>query len=306
MDNYKKIQYNKKKNKGGYGCIRFGSLNDSKVVVKTIKVKNKTEDLDIENETKIWKTLSSNKLMSENVPKLLYDGKILEKSKYNYIKYFISEDNNSIDIYDYIEKEKFWKILKKFGNKDIGRKSSYPLLYNNILYEYVMPRKNKINMCRQMTKLIKNMQILDIVHRDIKCSNFIIEKEKNKIRLIDFGLSKYKKEAKKENMVVGTPGYCDPNVEEYGWCSKKSDNYSLGIVFLRIWLGYLGPNTNLYDNPDNEYKNKIAKKLMQNEILDQLKFLEKKEPKISELIRRLLSKNIKHRIKIDEIESYLK
>ena len=300
---YKDVKFGKKKRSGGYGSIKFGKIEDKRVVVKRCKIRSKTEHLDSETETRIWESLSS----TDVVPKLLGYGKLNKKSEYHYTKYFICEDNRARDIDDYIESDNFWEIIKKEGRKDTGIRSRYPVwsAEDQTMYEYKMTRKEKIQICKGMANCVDKMQKKGFVHRDIKGGNFIIDEE-GKVRLIDFGLSEDIEKAKEENSVVGTPGYCDPLVEDNGWISKKSDHYSLGVVFLRVWTGFLGPEFDSYDNPDDLEINKKARKNLRNEFLDQLKNLEKKEPMVAELIRFMLSKELSSRIDMKDILGILR
>ena len=305
---YKDVEFGKKKRSGGYGSIRFGKVGDISVVVKKCKIRSESEHLDSETETRIWDSLSSSDAVPP-CPKLLGYGKLNKKSEYRYTKYFICEDNRGSDIDDYIERGNFWEIIKKKGGKDTGVRSRYPVwvVEDQTMYEYTMSRKEKIEICKGMGNCLYKMQKEGFVHRDIKGGNFIISKdEKGKVRLIDFGLSEDVEKAKEENSVVGTPGYCDPLVEDDGWISKKSDHYSLGVVFLRVWTGFLGPEFDSYDNPDDLEINRKARKNLRNEFLDQLKNLERKEPIVAELIRFMLSKEISSRIDMKDILNILK
>ena len=77
-----------------------------------------------------------------------------------------------------------------------------------------------------------------IIHGDIKPDNIMINAN-NKVRLIDFGLSKIlakRRTAKTE--VCGTPYYMSPEVIE-GDFSMKSDIWSLGVILYTLVCGYL-------------------------------------------------------------------
>ena len=77
-----------------------------------------------------------------------------------------------------------------------------------------------------------------IIHGDIKPDNIMINAN-NKVRLIDFGLSKIlakRRTAKAE--VCGTPFFMSPEVIE-GDDSMKSDIWSLGVILYSLVCGYL-------------------------------------------------------------------
>ena len=69
---------------------------------------------------------------------------------------------------------------------------------------------------------------INILHKDIKPRNIIIDKEK--AYLIDFNLSSH------ESLLVGTMSYKDPLVKTRGW-KKFSDIYSLVVSFLEVAIG---------------------------------------------------------------------
>lgn len=73
-----------------------------------------------------------------------------------------------------------------------------------------------------------------IIHRDIKPQNIIINNN-GKIKLIDFGISRfYDKEAKADTVFFGTQEFSPP--EQYGFSQTdcRSDIFSLGVVL--CWL----------------------------------------------------------------------
>ena len=80
---------------------------------------------------------------------------------------------------------------------------------------------------------------LRVCHRDIKPENFLlyIEKNRNKIKLIDFGFSDYIPENNYLIDPIGTPQYCAPEIYQSQKYDFKADMWSLGVVLYNMVNG---------------------------------------------------------------------
>ncbi|XP_059664542.1 probable leucine-rich repeat receptor-like serine/threonine-protein kinase At3g14840 isoform X2 [Cornus florida] len=92
--------------------------------------------------------------------------------------------------------------------------------------------------------------ILKIVHRDIKGTNVLLDRDLNP-KISDFGLAKLDEEENTHisTRIAGTIGYMAPEYALWGYLTYKADVYSFGVVALEIVAG----KNNMKYRPDENY-----------------------------------------------------
>lgn len=116
-------------------------------------------------------------------------------------------------------------------------------------HKYSLPLKKCTPIFRQMMKRIEYLHKHDIIHRDVKCENFVLSRDNNekKVYIIDFGLSKPYTIVKggvhipyRENKgLTGTVRYASINSHLGIESSRRDDIESLIYVFIYMIKGEL-------------------------------------------------------------------
>lgn len=130
---------------------------------------------------------------------------------------------------------------------------------------------------------------LNISHRDLKLENVMLD-EFNHIRLIDFGFSSTKNIM---STLCGSIPYCAPEVLKCQTYTKEADIWCLGVILyslvsgkLPFFCSNLNQLVNMICNQEPAYSNIF-------------------NPPVRDLISRLLIKDPRHRVSIDEIKSHI-
>lgn len=130
-----------------------------------------------------------------------------------------------------------------------------------------------------------------IIHRDLKCENIMIDQNKN-IRLIDLSFSCQNVDL--HSTICGSPGYIAPEMIKNSQYSDSIDIWSLGVIIYAITYGRLP-----------FYHQNLS---ILNRLITSTDPFYPSEERISsnlvDLIKKMLNKNPKDRITIERIKSH--
>jgi len=103
-----------------------------------------------------------------------------------------------------------------------------------------IPAETAMSYLRQIALGLGAIHKLDIIHRDLKPGNILFHGE-GTLKITDFGAAKIISDEMQDitinNMVVGTPYYMSPEQGTGMKVDKRSDIYSLGVLFYQMLTG---------------------------------------------------------------------
>ncbi len=187
---------------------------------------------------------------------------------------------NIVTLYDYIENEYGFFIITEFVE---GRN----------LADYIeevsgpMPESKALNIMFQILDAVGDMHSQNIIHRDIKSSNFIINQD-NEIKVIDFGIAKSlnfnQNIITQNNTKIGTTFFMSPQQVQGKVLDRRTDIYSLGIVLFHMLTGQYP-----YDENMSEYE--IHQKIITEPIPDPRDFYVGISDNIYAVVQKATAKN---------------
>ncbi|XP_035549624.1 probable leucine-rich repeat receptor-like serine/threonine-protein kinase At3g14840 isoform X3 [Juglans regia] len=190
---------------GGFGSVYKGLLSDGTMMaVKQLSSKSKQGNREFLNEIGMISALQHHHLVK------LYGCCV--------------EGNQLLLVYEYMENNSLARAL--FGPEEYQLQLDWPTRHRIC-----------VGIARGLAYLHEESR-LKIVHRDIKATNVLLDKNLNP-KISDFGLAKLDEEDNTHisTRIAGTYGYMAPEYAMRGYLTDKADVYSFGIVALEIVSG---------------------------------------------------------------------
>lgn len=135
-----------------------------------------------------------------------------------------------------IEGDQLLLVYEYMENNSLAR-----ALYGQEKHQLKLDWPTRLKICTGIARglaFLHEESRLKIVHRDIKSTNVLLDKDLN-AKISDFGLAKLHEDDKSHisTRVAGTPGYVAPEYALWGHLTYKADVYSFGVVAMEIVSG---------------------------------------------------------------------
>ncbi|ELU04715.1 hypothetical protein CAPTEDRAFT_111937 [Capitella teleta] len=136
---------------------------------------------------------------------------------------------NIIEYYENFLEDKALMIVMEYAQG--GTLFEYLQQRNELLLE----EEEILRFFAQMLLSLQHVHSKQILHRDLKTQNILLNKKKEAVKISDFGISKFLSSKSKAYTVVGTPCYISPELcEGKPYPVLKSDIWALGCVLYEL------------------------------------------------------------------------
>ena len=174
-------------------------------------------------------------------------------------------------------------VLEDFGGESLAQ----------LLETERLTARANLNIAIQTVKALEYLHLQQIIHKDIKPSNIIINSQTKQVKLTDFGiatkLNKENPQFNNPNSVEGTLAYMSP--EQTGRMNRtldyRTDFYSLGITLYEMLTGKLPFPSN--DPLEIVYSHIAVQAISPHQINSEIPVA------ISDIVMKMMAKNAEHR-----------
>ncbi|KAL0924477.1 hypothetical protein M5K25_005308 [Dendrobium thyrsiflorum] len=191
---------------GGFGSVYLGKLSDGKLVAVKVRLDKTQLGADsFINEVHVLSQIRHQNLVS--------------------LEGFCYESKQQILVYEYLPSGSLADNLYGSNSK-------------NATLNWARRLKIAMDAAKGLEHL-HNGSNPRIIHRDIKCSNILLDLDMN-AKVADFGLSRQIPQPEITHIttaIKGTAGYLDPEYYATQQLTEKSDVYSFGVVLLELICG---------------------------------------------------------------------
>ena len=198
----------------------------------------------------------------------------------NIMEKFCINNQNSIKIYEKFNSNKEYAIIMELCDCNLKQKlNESPKGFNSTEIKKILS---------QLNNTFRIMVDNKIIHRDIKLENILVKNKQNDyiVKLTDYGVSKQLKTlAQQYQTNVGTPITMAPEILDEKKYDNKCDLWSIGVIIYQL----------CFKEPPYKGESSIAlSKKIKN--LGQKHFKQSDDPKLDDLIRKLLVANPSKRL----------
>lgn len=161
-------------------------------------------------------------------------------------------------------------------------------LFDRITKKRKFTEQDAADAAYQMLLALNYLHGKKVVHRDIKCENFLYDKkDSNQLKLIDFGFSRIHDNANKQmHLCCGTLQYTAPEVLTGGY-TNSCDLWSFGVVMFILLMGYM---------PFNGSDEEVGKLIKQGKYEIKENYWSRLSDEAKDFIQKLLILNAEERL----------
>ena len=239
----------------------------------------------------VWKVIHEN-TKKDYCIKMMSKRDIIEQKIVNQINKEISIMYNvnhpySIKLYNHFEdNDKLYLIMELATNGNL-----YNFMQNN-KNQKIKTKEMIQKIIIQVIEIIKYLHSLEIIYRDIKPENILLDKDYN-VKLCDYGWASYLTKGQFCNVFCGTPEYVSPEIVKKKPYNEKVDIWGIGVLIFELVFGYPPFSSNFNEERFNNIKERK---------INWPKDINDKD--VKDLIENILKINPNERMSLDKIESH--